>query len=118
MIFNRLFIDPKPRPGDHVLAKCASVCRNWQSVFERNIFEVLVSSQQCLPRLRNVVRGKKKQYRLALIDTLVLRVRLDEYGCSVARQPKTTRPSGSMPVVFPFPFPSPAIVGRQRSRQA
>lgn len=84
MIYDQLYWDPERRPEHHVVAKCASVCRDWQEDFEFANFNRLVLSQSCLPAFRNVVRGKKR-YRLCEVRRIWLRIRLDEYDCSVCQ---------------------------------
>lgn len=84
MTLRQLVHDCQRRPQDHILSKCASVCRSWQNDLERSTFHTLRLTQTCLPEFRNIVRGPKK-HRLEYIALLCCRIQLDEYDCTVCQ---------------------------------
>jgi hypothetical protein len=88
MVFVFLRQDSQRHPADHVLAKCASVCRDWQAVFECRIFRHLRLTQSCLNQFSSIVEGKN-QYRFALIQDLHFQVVLDEYSCKDCQIPES-----------------------------
>jgi hypothetical protein len=66
----------------HVRAGYATVCREWQPVFEQRNFQRLVLDQE---RICNLEEFTGKNRRRDYLEHLFLRVRLDEYDCTVCQ---------------------------------
>ena len=66
----------------YVRAGYASVCREWQPVFESRNFQRLVLDQE---RVRDLERFVGSNYRRDYLEHLFLRVRLGEYDCTVCQ---------------------------------
>jgi hypothetical protein len=59
-------------------ARYASVCRQWQPVFERRNFRRLILDQSRVLELQKFVRSR---HRRDYVEHLFLRVRLGQYAC-------------------------------------
>jgi hypothetical protein len=70
----------------------ASVCREWQPVFEKRYFQRLVLDQERISSLEQFI-GKKA--RRDYLEHLLLRVRLNEYDCTVCQSKEDYEQSGS-----------------------
>jgi hypothetical protein len=69
----------------------ASVCQEWQPVFEQRNFRRLILDQE---RISGLEQFMCTQYRRDYLEHLSLRVRLPKYDCTVCQLPedkKTTR---------------------------
>jgi hypothetical protein len=66
----------------HVRAGYATVCREWQPVFEQRNFQRLILDQE---RIYNLEEFTGKNRRRDYLEHLFLRVRLDEYDCTVCQ---------------------------------
>jgi hypothetical protein len=64
------------------LAGYASVCREWQPVFEQRNFQRLVLDHERISDLEQVMGTKQRRDYLG---HLFLRVRLDDYDCTVCK---------------------------------
>ncbi|KAK3938997.1 hypothetical protein QBC46DRAFT_316574 [Diplogelasinospora grovesii] len=62
----------------------ASVCREWQPVFEQRNFRRLVLDQERIPGLDQFM-GIRQLERRDYLEHLSLRVKLDEYDCTVCQ---------------------------------
>lgn len=113
MIFDEIYYDPNRLPEHHVLAKCASICSDWQDYFEGLTFARLILTQSCLPNLRNVFRGEGKEHRQEITSILWLRTILDNYDCNVCQMAEDEetieryvefRSPACLPACLPFRF--------------
>jgi hypothetical protein len=68
------------KPEQYVLAGYASVCREWQPVFEQRNFQRLVLDQE---RISDLEQFMGTRQRRDYLGHLFLRVRLDDYDCTV-----------------------------------
>src|SRR6266536_6060204 len=63
----------------------ASVCREWQPVFEQRNFQRLVLDQERISGLEQCMGKKATRHRRDYLEHLFLRVRLDKYDCTVCQ---------------------------------
>lgn len=84
MVGSEIFQDCERLKSQHILSKCASVCRTWQDMWEPYNFSELVLTPSCLPMFRNALRGEN-QYRFEYLKLIWLRIELDGYDCSVCQ---------------------------------
>ena len=82
MILEIVAEDYKFNPEQYTLAGYASVCREWQPVFEQINFQRLVLDQERISDLEQVMGTKKRREYLG---HLFLRVRLNDYDCTVCK---------------------------------
>lgn len=83
MILNKVVEDYKFQPSTpHLRAGYATVCREWQPVFEQQNFRRLVLNYD---RIRNLEEFTAKNQRRGYLEQIFLHVRLDEYDCSVCQ---------------------------------
>lgn len=66
----------------YACAGYASVCRDWQPVFEQRNFQRLVVDQERIPDLERFIGIN---HRRDYLQHLFLRIRLDEYDCTVCQ---------------------------------
>jgi hypothetical protein len=66
----------------YALASYASVCKEWQPVFEKRNFQRLVLDQE---RISDLEQFMSNGQRLDYLEHLFLRVRLDDYDCTVCK---------------------------------
>ncbi|RDL35090.1 Uncharacterized protein BP5553_07021 [Venustampulla echinocandica] len=66
-------------------ARYASVCREWQPVFEQRNFQRLVLDQARIYGLEEFMGKEATSHRRDYLKHLFLRVRLDEYDCTVCQ---------------------------------
>jgi hypothetical protein len=63
----------------------ASVCREWQPVFERWNFRRLVLDQDRISDLEQFMNKEATRHRQGYLKHLFLRARLEEYDCTVCQ---------------------------------
>lgn len=66
----------------HVRAGYATVCREWQPVFEQRNFQRLTIDQERVCQMEKIMG---KNGRRDYLEHIFLRVRLDEYDCTVCQ---------------------------------
>jgi len=72
----------------HLRTGYATVCREWQPVFEKQNFRRLVLDYHRLPKLEKFTA---KNDRRSYVEQIFLRVRLEEYDCSVCKRKENDR---------------------------
>ena len=82
MILEMVAEDYRFKSEQYALAGYASVCREWQPVFEQRSFQRLVLDQERISDLEQLVgTGQRRDY----LKHLFLRVRLNDYDCTVCK---------------------------------
>jgi hypothetical protein len=83
MILDMVVEDYEFQPSKpHLRAGYATVCREWQPVFEQQNFRRLVLDYGRIVDLEDFTA---KNHRRGYLEQIFLRVRLDEYDCSVCQ---------------------------------
>ncbi|RDL40524.1 uncharacterized protein BP5553_00503 [Venustampulla echinocandica] len=83
MILDMVAEDYRFQPSEPRLrAGYATICREWQPVFEQRNFQRLILDQN---RICNLEKFTGKNKRRDYLEHLFLRVRLDEYDCTVCQ---------------------------------
>ncbi|TVY33901.1 hypothetical protein LSUB1_G007075 [Lachnellula subtilissima] len=83
MILDKVIEDYKFQPSiPYLRAGYATVCREWQPVFEQQNFRRLVLDYD---RIGNLENFTAKNHRRGYLEQILLCVRLDEYDCSVCQ---------------------------------
>jgi len=83
MILDKVIEDYKFQPFiPYLRASYATVCREWQPVFEQQNFRRLVLDYD---RIRNLKNFTAKNHRRSYLEQIFLCVRLDKYDCSVCQ---------------------------------
>ena len=82
MVLGMVAEDYRFKSDQHILAGYASVCREWQPIFEHRNFQRLVLDQDGISDLEQVVGTRQRQ---DFLEHLFLRVRLNEYDCTVCK---------------------------------
>lgn len=59
----------------------ASVCKEWQPVFEKRNFRRIVVDQERIFSLKQIITSQRQNY----LEHMFLRVRLSEYDCTVCQ---------------------------------
>ena len=83
MILEMVAEDYRFKSEHYTLAGYASVCREWQPVFEQRNFQRLVLDQERISDLEQIIGGKATRQRRDYLEHLFLRVRLSDYNCSL-----------------------------------
>jgi len=81
MILEMVAEDFSFKSEHYARAGYASVCREWQPVFEQRNFQRLVLDQDRVSDLEQVVTKQRRVY----LEHLFLRVRLNDYDCTVCK---------------------------------
>ncbi|TVY56604.1 hypothetical protein LCER1_G001741 [Lachnellula cervina] len=83
MILDKVIEDYKFQPSiPYLRAGYATVCQEWQPVFEQQNFRRLVLDYD---RIHNLENFTAKNHRRGYLEQIFLCVRLDEYDCSVCQ---------------------------------
>jgi len=82
MILEMVAEDYRFKSEQYALAGYASVCREWQPVFEQRNFQRLVLDQERISDLEQVMGTKQRRDYLG---HLFLCVRLNDYDCTVCK---------------------------------
>ncbi|TVY37051.1 hypothetical protein LSUB1_G005850 [Lachnellula subtilissima] len=82
MILEMVAEDYRFKSEQYARAGYASVCREWQAVFEQRNFQRLVLNQERISDLERVMGTKQRREYLG---HLFLRVRLNHYDCAVCK---------------------------------
>jgi hypothetical protein len=85
MILEMVAEDYRFKYEPYARAGYASVCREWQPVFEQRNFQRLVLDQECISGLEQFMGKKATRQRRDYLEHLLLRVRLNEYDCIVCQ---------------------------------
>ena len=88
MILEMVAEDYRFKSEQYALAGYASVCQEWQPVFEQRNFQRLVLDQERISDLEQVISTKQRRDYLR---HLFLRVRLNDYNCIVCKSKEDYR---------------------------
>ena len=97
MILQHLARLPSPR-ASHLLAGYATVCREWQSVFEEVNFSSLKIQTNDLPKFDNILQDDST--RRKSLRSLHLRIKLRKYKKHLQRVPETEQEQVENNLVF------------------
>ncbi len=85
MILGTVAEDYRFNSEPYARAGYASVCQEWQQVFEPRNFQRLVLDQARISDLKIFMGKKANRHRRDYVEHLFLRVKLSEYDCTVCQ---------------------------------
>lgn len=85
MILEIVAQDYRFRTDGYARAGYASVCREWQSAFERRNFRRIKVDKERIVDFKKVMGNKATRYRRGYLEHLMLRIKFDDYDCTVCQ---------------------------------
>ncbi|KFZ07638.1 hypothetical protein V501_06264 [Pseudogymnoascus sp. VKM F-4519 (FW-2642)] len=85
MILGIVVEDYKFESDRYARAGYASVCREWQSVFEQENFRRIIVDQERIVDFEKLMGNEATRYRQGYLEHLMLCIKLDEYDCTASQ---------------------------------
>lgn len=85
MILKRVERGYRFKSDGYARAGYASVCREWQYCFEQRNFRRIIVNQERIPDFERIMGRETSRYRRDYLVHLFLRVRLEDYDCTVCQ---------------------------------
>lgn len=77
--------DYRCKSDGYARAGYASVCREWQPVFEQRNFRRIIVDQERIVDFEKVMGNEATRYRRSYLEHLVFRIKFDDYDCTVCQ---------------------------------
>lgn len=85
MILEIVVEDYRFESDRYARAGYASVCREWQSVFEQRNFRRIMVDQERIVDFEKIMGNEATRYRRGYLEQLFRRIKFDDYDCTVCQ---------------------------------
>ena len=85
MILQIVVEDYRFKSKGYARAGYASVCREWQPVFEERNFRRIIVDQERIVDFEKAMGNEATRYRRGYLEHLMLRIKFDDYDCTVCQ---------------------------------